>query len=121
MDIKSSFNKTEEIKRRYFPRGVAITVAPPKHLHIEGMRKLIELVDASVPPHFSSHRKILGPIIIFLKNRVIDLIWPFIRIGLRRQSLMNHYTWGIAVYSIELQQQIDELRAEIQQLKGSQK
>jgi hypothetical protein len=118
MNISSKFEETDMIKRRLFQPSNATVGTGVQQLHVEELRNLMGLVDASVPPVFNSNRRLWGPIIVFLKSTAVTLIWPIIRIGLRRQTQMNHFVWSLTYSNIQMQKQIDRLTGELAALKA---
>lgn len=121
MDIRQSFNKVGELKTKYFAPGNKIAGEDLQHLHVEELRNLMGLVDASVPPVFNSNRKIWGPLIVWMKTFLVSLFWPMMRIGLRRQTQLNHFVWSLTYSSIQMQKEIDQLKAEVKALKAGSK
>jgi hypothetical protein len=117
-DIAKRYLETEQIKHRYFAKVSAPLNPTLQKLHVEEMRNLMSLVDASVPPVFNSNRKIWAKAIVWLKTFVISIFWPIVRIALRRQTQLNHFVWSLTFSSIQMQNEIDQLRSEVANLKA---
>lgn len=113
IDIATRYRETDEIKSRYFSKVSAPSNPSVQQLHVEEMRNLMGLVDASVPPVFNSNRKVWGNVIVFLKTFAISLFWPMVRVALRRQTQLNHFVWSLTFSSIQMQKEINDLRAEL--------
>ena len=68
------------------------------------LRDLAMMQNLFYPTKFTSHRKIVGPLIVFLKEQVVKILDPFFRRRLVRQFEINQFTWNMA--NILRQQQI---------------
>jgi hypothetical protein len=121
MDIKHSFKQSGDLKSKYFAPSNNGAGADLQHLHVEELRNLMGLVDASVPPVFNSNRRIWGQLIVWIKTSLVSLFWPMMRIGLRRQTQLNHFVWSLTYSSIQMQKEIDQLKAEVEALKARSK
>ena len=60
------------------------------------LRDLAMMQNLFYPTKFTSHRKIVGPLIVFLKEQVVKILDPFFRRRLVRQFEINQFTWNMA-------------------------
>ena len=60
------------------------------------MRRLAQLQGVLIERHFTSHRKILGPLIVWVKKNINGLQNRFLHSALGRQVEFNHQMWHLA-------------------------
>lgn len=67
------------------------------------LRLITENLDVIAPRHFSSHRRYLGPLIVWLKSTLMNsLILRVLRKSLSRQWTLNYYIYRIAALSVDM-------------------
>lgn len=85
-----------------------------------GMRRLALLQGVVIEKHFTSHRKILGPAIVFVKKKWNQLLNRLILSVVGRQLEFNQEMWHLAMLVRMQDQRISKIE-EIVQTQGSSK
>lgn len=89
--------RNDEIRKRYglsFEHSVKLGHA--ERLSLSDLRDLAMLQNLFYPIRFTSHRKIIGPVIVFFKQAFVKILDPFLRKRLARQFEINEFTWNMA-------------------------
>lgn len=119
------FETKDQIRRSYealFPLKSQFTSA-----NIDGsedfesdrdtLSELAELVDISKPITVTSHRPILGFLIVGLKKAALRMSRPLIKVVLRRQIDLNEYVFHSACAIMTLKERVKTLESELAALK----
>ncbi len=115
--LEEMYAETNVLKKRHFNAAqVPITVPTPK-IQPDELRRIIGLMDGSVPTEFQSHRKYIGPILVFIKSTIARSMSPFLRVAFKRQFQLNHYIWALSFEILELRNDVANLKSELSQLK----
>lgn len=85
-----------------------------------GMRRLALLQGVVIEKHFTSHRKILGPAIVFVKKKWNQLLNRLVLSVVGRQLEFNQEMWHLAMLVRMQDQRISKIE-EIVQTQGSSK
>ncbi|MBF0442038.1 MAG: hypothetical protein HQK54_09050 [Oligoflexales bacterium] len=84
-------------------------VPSERWIESHSLLEMSEHVDLSRPVYFESHRKIIGPFIVFFKKAFQRMIRPVIKIYFQRQILFNSYAFNYISIIGDLKRKIDEL------------
>ena len=90
-------------------------------MSLRDLRDLAMMQNLFYPTKFVSHRKLVGPIIVFLKECVIKVLDPVLRHRLARQFEINQFTWNMAKLMREQNERILQLKTRIDVLESRSK
>lgn len=115
---KLSEEKIKEIERLYASWGdlrEKFTFVDPNTIDDTSsfpasyVTEMAAYIDAIKPLPITSHRKLIGPVIIFCKKIVVKLFAPILRLCLGRQLYLNNYVWSLALAVVILESRVKEL------------
>lgn len=129
MEQKSSFqfepladNIKADIRRKYLSwekfrkpfRSIDPTVSRSDQLSfVEDIGEMAKNCDIAVPHKVTSHRKLVGPLLIKIKQAIMRGAKPLIHLCLSRQIVFNDYTLALAQRVAFLEDRIRKLELEI--------
>lgn len=75
----------------------------------EDLREMAGLLDLFKPQTFTSHRPVVGPIIVLMKTVVAGIARRALRLTMGRQVELNHHFWNMARTVHHLDRRVREL------------
>lgn len=84
----------------------------------EDLMDLARMQNIFYPTKFVSHRRIVGWVIVLLKERFIKILDPYLRRRLMRQFEINQFTWNMAQIVRCQSEQICDLQKRIESLES---
>jgi len=133
MELKASFpfeplpeNVRADIHRKYLSWErfrQPFTIEHPKGNRLDQTRfvqdigEMAQNCDIGVPRKISSHRRLLGPFIIWTKETLMRVARPVIHICLSRQIVFNDYTLALAQRVAFLEDRIRKLELALESQK----
>ncbi len=81
------------------------------------LSQLGKYVDSAQPVTFSSHRRLLGPVIIKVKNLIAKALHPILRQYFMRQIMFNSHVWNMGSMMAILEERMIALEQQVKELK----
>jgi hypothetical protein len=75
----------------------------------DDLRHMAALQDLFFQRHFTSHRPVIGRIIVFGKNFIVSMLNRFLKISLVRQVELNQQFWELALSVHQLERRVQTL------------
>jgi hypothetical protein len=118
-EMRAFFDQADMARENHgliFQAPVLDSIEEP--LSLADLRDLAMMQDLFYATKFVSHRKILGPLIVFIKERIVKALDPFLRRRLTRQFEINQFTWNMAKIIRQQNEQIVALKTRIEKLEA---
>jgi len=104
-----------EVRQRFIA-GPAETIARKSHESATLIKAIVDNMDIYEPIPVSSHRRIIGPAIVFVKSSMMRLMKPIIKICFGRQLALNENLLTVTVMVTELQTKVTSLQNRVAEL-----
>lgn len=117
LELSQTLNQQQEIWlniRKKFVPGIEAIHRTDRSEMVDLIASIVDNADIHEAYPVSSHRKILGPIIVLAKRVVLKILRPIIRIGFARQIILNENLLSLTTVVSELQIRLGELERRLE-------
>jgi hypothetical protein len=118
--LENSFKEIEDLRKRL---GLPAMAGQPDSrqglVSSVELAQIVENLDVTSRQEYFSHRKILGPIIVFAKKVIVnDILGRLFRLGLARQWALNHYIYITAAAVAEMDERLADIENRLVKLES---
>lgn len=81
------------------------------------LNQIAENLDVTAPMKYQSHRKVIGPLIVFIKETIVNgVLGRLFRIGLGRQWALNYHIYQTAAAVVEINDRLKAIESRLAKL-----